>query len=142
MKPVNLSVFAEDAELQTSGTPIYPLPDEDLYFCIPRVGGHKYQKQIQAIIKKLYGIYHEQSDIDMNEAHAAWLGEYITDWDYVADKGNREESLPFSRSECRAIFNSESMRQSLVPILINKATNFEFYLNEEGREAIEELKKR
>jgi len=141
MNSINLAVFAEDSELQEKGTPIYPLTGEDMYFCVPRVGGHKYQKQIQAIIKGIYGIYHEQSDIDMNEVSASWLGEYVTDWDYVAAKGNVEETMPFSRIECRKIFSNDEVWNSLVPILMNKAGNFEYYLTEEGREAIEELKK-
>jgi len=144
MKSVNLAVFAEDETLQEKGTPIYPLQGEDLYFCVPRVGGHKYQKQIQAIIKSIYGIYHEQGDIDMNEVSAAWLGGYVTDYGNIEDDSTEIGSgdLEFTRSNCRAIFNKKAYRQSLVPILMTKAANFELYLNEEGREAIEELKKR
>ena len=141
MNLVNLAVFAEDETLQTEGTPIYPLQGEDLFFCVPRVGGHKYQKQIQAIIKKHKGIYCEQADVDMNEIYAMWLGEYVTDFGGALDANTMEE-LPYSRDNCRGIFNNKEMHQSLVPILINKASNFEFYLTEEGREAIEELKKR
>lgn len=141
MNLVNLAVFAEDEALQTEGTPIYPLQGEDLFFCVPRVGGHKYQKQIQAIIKKHKGIYCEQADVDMNEIYAMWLGEYVTDFGGALDASTMEE-LPFNRENCRGIFNNKEMHQSLVPILINKASNFEFYLTEEGREAIEELKKR
>jgi hypothetical protein len=138
---VNLAVFAEDESRQTEGTPIYPLQGEDLYFCVPRVGGHKYQKQIQAIIKKHKGIYCEQSDVDMNEIYSMWLGEYVTDFGGALDAKTNEELL-FSRENCRGIFNHKGYQQSLVAILINKASNFEYYLTEEGREAIEELKKR
>ena len=141
MKSINLSVFEESEELQEKGCPIYPLTGEDLYFCVPRVGGFKYQKQIQAIIKSTYGIYHEQSDIDMNQVSAIWLGEYVTDWDYVAGKGEGGETLAFSRVECRKIFNNKEVWNSLVPILVSKASNFELYLTQEGREAVEELKK-
>ncbi|MDB4352477.1 hypothetical protein OAA60_03490 [Porticoccaceae bacterium] len=140
MNSINLAVFSEDAELQEKGTPIYPLQGEDLYFCVPRVGGFKYQKQIQSIIKSTYGIYHEQSDIDMNEVSSIWLGEYVTEYGNVLDS-KTGEALEFTRSNCRAIFNNKSYHQSLVPILMNKAANFEIYLTEEGREAIEELKK-
>lgn len=144
MNSINLSVFAEDETLQEKGTPIYPLEGEDLYFCVPRAGGHKYQKQIQAIIKSIYGIYHEQSDIDMNEVFAAWLGEYVTEYGNIEDDSTEEGSgdLEFTRSNCRAVFNKKAYRQSLVPLLMNKAGNFEIYLTEEGREAVEELKKR
>lgn len=138
---VNLAVFSEDTERQESGTPIYPLQGEDLFFCVPRVGGYKYQKQIQAIIKKHKGIYCDQSDVDMSEIYAMWLGEYVTDFGNVLGTKDMKE-LPFSRENCRGIFNCKSMHESLVPILMNKAGNFEFYLSEEGREAIEELKKR
>lgn len=141
MSLVNLAVFDEDETLQKEGTPIYPLQGEDLFFCVPRVGGFLYQKQIQDIIKTKYGIYHEQSDIDMNAVHAIWLGEYVTDFGGADDKANNEE-LTFSRKGCRNIFNNEGYQQSLVSILINKASSFEYYLTNEGREAIEELKKR
>lgn len=141
MNLINLAVFSEDAELQEKGTPIYPLQGEDLYFCVPRVGGFKYQKQIQAIIKSTYGIYHEQSDIDMNEVSAIWLGEYVTEYGSILDTSTGED-LEFTRSNCRAVFNNKSYQLSLVPNLMNKAANPEIYLTEEGREAIEELKKR
>lgn len=141
MSLVNLAVFAEDKDLQKEGSPIYPLQGEDLFFCVPRVGGFLYQKQIQEIIKKAYGIYHEQSDIDMTLIYAIWLGEYVTDFG-GAENGSTDEELVFSRSDCRNIFNNKAYQQSLVPILISKASSFESYLTNEGREAIEELKKR
>ena len=141
MSLINLAVFDEDTERQKEGTVIYPLQDEDLFFCVPRVGGFLYQKQIQAIIKSEYGIYHEQSDIDMNLVSAIWLGEYVTDFG-GAENGKTNEELVFSRADCRGIFNNKGYHQSLVPILINKGSNFENYLTNEGREAIIELKKR
>lgn len=204
MNLVNLAVFDEDEVLKKEGTPIYPLQGEDLFFCVPRVGGFLYQKQIQDIIKTKYGIYHEQSDIDMNVVNAIWLGEYVTDFGggcivtksqetsdaitYVflaskeldleiekstkqkkqtkaalkkiaalesklmkaelsldrckrKDEENKVEMI-FNRGQCRSIFNKKGYQQSLVSILINKASSFECYLTEEGREAIEELKKR
>lgn len=140
MNSINLAVFAEDETRQEGGTPIYPLTGEDLYFSVPRVGGHKYQKQIQAIIKSIYGIYHEQSDIDMNEVSAVWLGENVTDYGNILDAKTGED-LEFTRSNCRGVFANKAYRQSLVPILMNKASSFENYLTEEGREAVEELKK-
>ncbi len=141
MTSISLAVFEESEDLQVKGTPIYPLTGEDLYFCVPRVGGHKYQKQIQAIIKAIHGIYHEQSDIDMNQVSAAWLGEYVTDYGNILDAKSGED-LEFTRANCRGVFANKSYRQSLVPILMNKASGFELYLTQEGREAVEELKKR
>jgi hypothetical protein len=141
MSLINLSVFDEDEIKQTEGTVIYPLQDEDLYFLVPRVGGFKYQKQVQAIIKAQYGIYHDSNNTDMNLITAIWLGEYITDFG-GAENGKTQEELVFSRENCRAIFNNKGYHQSLVPLLINKASNFEYFLTEEGREAIEELKKK
>ena len=76
----------------------------------------------------------------MNEIYAIWLGEYVTDFGGALDAKTGEE-LPFSRDNCRGIFNHKGYEQSLVPILINKASNFEYYLTDEGREAIEQLKK-
>lgn len=141
MNLVNLAVFAEDVDRQQEGVAIYPLQGEDLYFCVPRIGGFKYQKQIQEIIKNIYGIYHDQNNIDMTLVNACWFGEYVTDFG-GAENGKTQEELSFSREDCRAIFNNKAYHQSLVPLLINKASNFEYYLTDEGREAIEELKKR
>lgn len=140
MKLVNLSIFAEDEIRQTEGTPIYPLQGEELYFCVPRVGGFEYQKQIQDIIKKYKGVYVEQSNVDMSEINALWLGEYVTDFGGALD-AKTDEELKFSRDNCRAIFANKAYLLSLVPLIINKAANFENYLTDEGREAIEELKK-
>ena len=199
MNRINLNVFNEDLALQSEGCPIYPLQGEELYFCTPRVGGFKYQKQIQDIIKAQYGLYRNDDDVDMSLVQAIWLGEYITDFGgalevYVSEKTkikisqieliNNEikeqnkrkaskskdnkikslenklskaeidlqkskdsdsevsKELPFTRENCRAIFANKGMHLSLVPLLISKASNFEYYLTAEGREAIEELKKR
>lgn len=139
---VNLSVFAEDTHKQSSGVPIYPLSGEDMFFSVPRVGGFEYNKQIQAIIKSIYGIYHNHEDVCMSTVHAAWLGEYVTDFGGICDASDDSKDLEFSRTNCRAIFANKAYHNSLVGILINKASSFEYYLTEEGREAIEELKKR
>lgn len=135
---MKLSVFAEDQDLKSQGVPIYPTSD-DGYFLVPRVGGFQFQKQIQKITKQIYGIYHNQEDIELNRVYAAWLGEFVTGWDGVLDSEDNE--LEFSRGNCRAVFNNEAYRDSLVPLLIEKASRYENYLTQEGREAIEELKK-
>ena len=137
-KNLNLSVFAEDKNLKKDGVPIYPLSFSDAFFIVPRIGGFEYQKQIQEIKRNIYGIYAENSEIDFNKIAAAWLGEYVQGWEGVESNG---EELEFNRSNCRAIFNNESYRESLVTILIDKASKYENYLTQEGREAIEELKK-
>ena len=141
MNRINLNVFNEDLALQSEGCPIYPLQGEELYFCTPRVGGFKYQKQIQDIIKAQYGLYRNDDDVDMSLVQAIWLGEYITDFGGALD-AKTDEELAFTRENCRAIFANKGMHLSLVPLLISKASNFEYYLTAEGREAIEELKKR
>ena len=135
---MKLSVFAEDQDLKVKGVPIYPTSDEG-YFLVPRVGGFQFQKQIQKITKQIYGIYHNQEDIELNRVYAAWLGEFVTGWDGVLDSEGNE--LEFNRENCRAVFNNESYKDSLVPLLIEKASRYENYLTQEGREAIEELKK-
>ena len=140
MSLLNLAVFSEDTELKTIGSPIYPLQGTDLYFCVPRVGGFEYQKQIRDIIKRRHGLFKEHIDIDMNEIHAIWLGEYVSDFGGALDT-KTGKGLPFSRDNCRGIFNHKGYEESLVPILMNKGSSFENYLTVEGREAIEELKK-
>lgn len=138
---MKLSIFAEDQNLKESGAPIYPSDIYEGCFYVPRVGGFKYQKQIQELIKHLYGTYYDPKDVDYNHVNAMWLGEYVTNWEGVIDESNGQE-LTFSRVDCRAIFNHEAHRESLVPLLIDKASRYENYLQEEGREAMEELKKR
>jgi len=135
---MNLSIFAEDEGLKTKGVPIYPTTD-DGYFLIPRVGGFEFQKQIQQITKQVYGIYHNQEDIELNKVYSVWLGENVSGWDGVQNTDGSD--LEFNRSNCRAVFNNPSYKDSLVPILIEKASRYENYLTQEGREAIEELKK-
>lgn len=138
-KGLNLSVFAEDESLKKGGVPIYPLSSSDAYFLVPRVGGFEYQKQIQKITSQIYGVYIDQREIDFNRVCAAWLGDHVQGWEGVDDTNG--VPLEFTRANCKAIFNNEAYKDSLVPILIDKASKYEHFLNEEGREAIEELKK-
>ena len=141
MSLVNLSIFAEDEALQKEGSPIYPLEGESLFFCVPRAGGFLFQKQIKDIKRREYGVYHDESCVDMNLIHAIWLGEYVTDFGGVENKKTKEELL-FNRANCRSIFNDRDFQLSLNVLLLIQASNFENYLTVEGREAIEELKKR
>ena len=137
---VSLDIFNEDLTKQTEGTEIYPLSGEDIFFKVPRVGGFEYNKQIKRIIKDIYGIYHDPENIDMDLVNATWLGENVTHFGGISN-AKTGKALKFSRDNCRAIFNNKGYHQSLCRILMNKASNFEIYLTQEGREAIEELKK-
>lgn len=137
---LSLDIFNEDTAKQAEGTEIYPISGEDIYFKVPRVGGFEYQKQIRKIIKDTYGIYHEPDDVDMDLINAVWLGEYVTHFGGFVD-AQTKKPVKFTRENCRAVFRNKGYHQSLCKILINKASNFEFYLTQEGREAIEELKK-
>lgn len=137
---ISLSIFEEDPKKQTEGTEIYPISGEDIYFKVPRVGGFEYTKQIRKIIKDIYGVYHDQEDIDMTLVHAVWLGEYVTHFGGFIDAKTGKQ-IKFTRENCRAIFRNKGYHQSLCKILIEKACNHEYYLTKEGREAIEELKK-
>lgn len=136
----SLAIFDEDFTKQKEGTEIYPLTGEDMYFKVPRVGGFEYNKQIRAIIKAEYGVYHESENVDMDLINAIWLGEYVTHFGGIEDAKTKKQ-VKFTRDNCRAIFRHKGYQQSLCRILINKASTFEAYLTKEGREAIEELKK-
>lgn len=141
MTIINLAVFDEDKEKKINGRPLYPLSGEDLYFCTPRAAGFLFQKQIAEIIRNRHGIYYNQQDVDMNEIYAIWLGEYVTDFGGALD-ANTGEELPFSRDNCRGIFNHKGYKDTLVVILINLAERYESTLTTEGMEAVAELKKR
>ena len=141
MTSINLAVFDEDQDKKINGRPLYPLEGEDLYFIVPRVGGHLFEKQQQEIIRNRMGIYYNQCDVDRNEIHALWLGEHVSGFGGALDNSTGED-LEFNRSNCRAMFANKGYRDSLVVILINLAANYNTTLTDEGMEAIEELKKR
>jgi hypothetical protein len=137
----SIACFKEDAEKLKNGAPIYPMPDNaDLFFNVLRVGTHEQQKQMAQITASIYG-QQTPRHVDNNKLWAAWLAEYgVTGWGYLEDESGNP--LEFSRDTCRQIFHNEEYRNSLVPMLINGASDYYSFLADEAYEAIEELKKR
>ncbi|YP_010660153.1 hypothetical protein PP590_gp72 [Pseudoalteromonas phage HS1] len=139
--PASISCFKEDQEKVTNGAPIYPMPDNaDLFFNVLRVGTFEQQKQMADVTRSVYGA-HAPRQVDNNKLWAVWLAEYgVTDWGYLEDENGKV--LKFTRETCRSIFNNKDYRNTLVPTLINGASDYYSYLQDEALEAIEEIKKR
>jgi hypothetical protein len=136
---MSLDLFREDLEKQSQGSPCYV---NQMIFNVRRIGTKEVQAEFKDIRERLYGLFPKPSDINDNEILANWLAHGgVTGWDNVTDDENGEP-LEFTPSFARQLFLNKAYWLSLNQVLINHATNFENYLNDEAYSDTEELKKK
>ena len=131
---MNISTFEESAEKQESGSPCYI---EDGHFNVKRFNTTQSTIEIEAIKKREYGF--APKDIDNNKVFALWLCEYgVTGWDGIGDD---EKDLEYSKSTARQIFLNPAYFLSLNLLLLQHASDYSNYLNDEAEEDVEAVKK-
>ena len=136
---LKLSIFQEDPQRQENGTPIFIDKDNsDATISVKRAAGFEYQKEIAKIKRTLYGF--DIESINPDEVMANWLAEFgVTGWSGLI--GEDDKPLKFTKSNSRALFKSKEYWNSLNTKLIMKASDYNNYLTDKGREDLEELKK-
>lgn len=136
---MSLSLFREDLEKQSQGSPCYI---NQMTFHVKRIGTKESQAEIKDIKEKLYGPIPNPKEIDENFILANWLAYCgVLGWDDVADDESGEV-IEFSPAEARKIFLNESYYLSLNQAILNHAMNFENYLCDESEKEIENIKKK
>jgi len=133
-----LELYREDVEKHLSGSPCYIA---QMTFYVARIGTKESIAQFKEIKEKLYGLFPKPGEVSENEVFANWLAYHgVVNWDNVTD-GESDEPQPYNKSFARQLFLNKAYWLSLNQLLINHATNFENYLNDEAYEDIETGKK-
>lgn len=133
-----LSLYLEDLKKHSLGSPCYVA---QMVFYVARIGTKESLAQFKEIREKIYGIFPKPGEVNENEVFANWLAYYgVLGWENVTTDEN-DEPMEYTATSCRQLFLTESYWLSLNQLLINHATNFENYLNDEVYEDIETGKK-
>ena len=132
---MRLDLYKESDSKQESGSPCY-LGDGS--FDVKRIHTPEYNKQIEDIRKKEYGL--APKEINTNLILATWLAEYgVTGWDGIL--GDNDDPVKFTRQNARKVFLNPAYFLSLNAILIQHASDYNNYLYDEAIEDVEVIKK-
>lgn len=136
---IDLDCYRESKELQQHGVAVELALGWKVF--LRRFGTPEAGKVYAEIKERLYGFISDDKEISHSLIFAWWLSEYgVSGWTGAKDQDGNE--IPYTKQAARDIFHNESYWLSLNARLSEAATSFEYYLESENKEEIEQLKKR